>query len=252
MNIVTSINEWRLLRSDLGGQTMGFVPTMGHLHAGHLSLCERSRAENALTVVSIFVNPTQFNQASDFDHYPPDVERDAQLLRELEVDFLLLPDVSALYPDQYSLQIFEQELALDLEGTYRPGYFSGMLTVVLKLLNLVQASKAYFGEKGYQQYLLIKKMAESLFSNTEIVACPTLSAEDGLALSSRNVRLNHDQRYKAACFPKILQQAENASQAQRALIEAGFKVDYVADQWGRRLAAIWIDDVRLIDNIEFR
>ena len=248
-NTVTDLDQWRSLRKTFANKTIGFVPTMGYLHAGHLSLCERSRSENDITVVSIFVNPTQFNQASDFEKYPSDLARDQELLLAAGVDYLFLPDADAMYPDRYTLQVSEHELATSLEGEYRPGHFSGMLTVVLKLLNLVQPTNAYFGEKDYQQYLLIKKMAEALFLDTQIIPCATLRDTDGVALSSRNARLNSEQRSRAAVFPRILKSAASAEHAETELIAAGFKVDYVADQWGRRLAAIWLDEVRLIDNL---
>ncbi|HYF98027.1 MAG TPA: pantoate--beta-alanine ligase [Coxiellaceae bacterium] len=250
MNTVTSLNEWRFIRANFGRELVGFVPTMGYLHEGHLSLIQRAKTENEIVVVSIFVNPTQFNQNSDFEKYPRAIERDQQLLSDLGVDYLLLPEAGEMYPDQYSLQVSELELSATLEGEYRPGHFNGMLTVVLKLLNLVQSHKAYFGEKDYQQYLLIKKMAAAFFMNTEIVACPTLRAADGLALSSRNVRLTEEQRKQAALFPKILQESATAEFAHQALVAAGFAVDYVADQWNRRLSAVWLDEVRLIDNVK--
>jgi pantoate--beta-alanine ligase len=252
MNIVTDLNQWRSLRKTLAPSTIGFVPTMGYLHEGHLSLCERARAENEICAASIFINPTQFNQSSDFEKYPQDLLRDQQLLTKIGVDYLLLPQAADMYPDQYSFQVTELELATSLEGKCRSGHFTGMLTVVLKLLNLVQATRAYFGEKDYQQYLLIKKMADALFLNTSIIACPTVRAHDGLAMSSRNVRLNQGQRIKAALFPKILRAAVSAELAHQSLISAGFLVDYVADQWSRRLAAVWLDEIRLIDNIELR
>lgn len=248
MNIVTNIIEWQSLRSTLQGKRVGFIPTMGCLHAGHLSLCERSKAENEITVVSIFVNPAQFNEASDFHKYPKNLDQDQAILKTMNIDYLFMPSAEAMYPDHYKLQLSEHELALELEGQYRPGHFTGMLTVVLKLLNLVQASKAYFGEKDYQQYLLVKKMSEALFLNTEIVACPTVREVDGLALSSRNSRLNAGQRKKATVFAQLLKENKTLESIEQKLQAEGFKVDYVAERWGRRLAAVWIDDIRLIDN----
>src|SRR5580765_2715760 len=151
MNIVTEINQWQSLRKKLANKTIGFVPTMGNLHAGHISLCQRSKAENEITVVSIFVNPTQFNQPEDFAHYPRTLAEDQAMLSAEQIDFLLLPNNQALYPDNYEIQITETELSKKLEGEFRPGHFSGVLTVVAKLFNLVQATRAYFGEKDYQQ-----------------------------------------------------------------------------------------------------
>jgi pantoate--beta-alanine ligase len=179
MNIVTDINAWREIRRELTGKTIGFVPTMGHLHAGHLSLCAQSQADNDITVVSIFVNPTQFNQSQDFDLYPRTVTEDQRLLSEQKVDFLLLPSSETMYPDNYEIQVTETNVSTELEGQHRPGHFNGVLTVVMKLLNLVQPGKAYFGKKDYQQLLLIQKMVSALFMPVEIVACETLRAESG-------------------------------------------------------------------------
>ncbi len=249
MNIVTEISAWQAIRKTLADQRIGFIPTMGHLHAGHLSLCERSLQENDLTVVSIFVNPTQFNHANDFVHYPRTVESDIECLQEAGVQYVLMPKSSAIYHDEYAVQITEVEDSSVLEGEYRPGHFTGMLTVVLKLLNLVHPQRAYFGEKDYQQLLLIKKMVSALFLPIEIIGCETVRAEDGLALSSRNSRFTLEQRQKAPQFSFNLQSADDAATITQRLQELGFKVDYIVEKWGRRLGAIWLDDVRLIDNI---
>ena len=249
MNIVTKINEWRQIRKNLTGKTIGFIPTMGHLHAGHLSLCQRSKNENDITVVSIFVNPTQFNQSSDFDLYPRTIGQDQELLKTIAVDYILLPNPQEMYPDNYEVKMNETLISAELEGEFRPGHFSGMLTVVLKFLNLVRADNAYFGEKDFQQLLLIKKMADAIFLSTHIIGCETLRAEDGLALSSRNSRLNVQQREQAKNFPALLQSELSAELIKEKLQELGFKVDYIIEKWQRRLGAVWIDDVRLIDNI---
>lgn len=248
MNIVTEINAWQQVKATLQNKALGFVPTMGHLHDGHLSLCERAKNENDFTVVSIFVNPTQFNQTSDFEKYPRTIEKDIALLEANNIDYLFLPHAEALYPDYYQFQIAETELSKQLEGEHRPGHFTGMLTVVLKLLNLMQAHKAYFGEKDFQQLLLIKKMADAFFLKTDIVTCPTQRATDGLALSSRNSRLTPKQREMAAYFPQLLQQSLDVNVIAEKLQQLGFKVDYIAEKWERRLGAVWIDDIRLIDN----
>ncbi len=251
MNIVTTINEWQSLRQTLT-KKVGFIPTMGYLHQGHFSLCERAQQENDITVVSIFVNPTQFNQSQDFLNYPQNIERDIALLQEKHIDYLFLPTAKAMYEDQYSICVTETELSQELEGEYRPGHFTGMLTVVLKFLNLIQADKAYFGEKDFQQYLLIKKMAQAFFLPTTIIPCKTIRMEDGLALSSRNVRLNENQRKLASFFPKLLHSQLPLNEIKNQLEQLGFKVDYLVEKWQRRLAAVWIDDIRLIDNIELR
>jgi pantoate--beta-alanine ligase len=252
MNIVTKISEWRDIRKNLVGKTIGLITTMGHLHAGHISLCARSRLENEVTVASIFVNPTQFNQSSDFEVYPRTLDRDRMMLESQQVDYLFLPDAKEMYQDDYQVQVTENTISNELEGLHRPGHFNGMLTVVLKLLNIIQPMRAYFGEKDYQQVLLVKKMVSALCVATDIVACETVRDEDGLALSSRNSRLNEVQRAKAAHFPRLLHGELQPEKIAEQLQVLGFKVDYIAEQWQRRLGAVWLDDVRLIDNIFLR
>lgn len=248
MNIVTEISEWQSLRKMLAGKTIGFVPTMGNLHAGHLSLCQQSQLANELTVVSIFVNPTQFNDPNDFDRYPGTHAQDVALLATQNIDYLLLPNAESLYPDHYEIKITESELSRELEGAYRLGHFDGMLTVVLKLLNLVYPENAYFGEKDYQQFLLIKKMVAALFLPINVVSCETVRAADGLALSSRNSRLTAEQRLQAVHFPSLLQSDLSQVQITEKLTNLGFVVDYIAEKWQRRLGAVRLGDVRLIDN----
>jgi pantoate--beta-alanine ligase len=252
MNIVTSMTEWRAIRRSIKDKTIGFVPTMGNLHAGHISLCTASKNENDITIVSIFINPTQFNQASDFEKYPRTIDADSTLLEKAGVDYLLLPTQEDLYPDQYTIKISEEDIANELEGAYRPGHFTGMLTIVNKLLNLAQADNAYFGEKDYQQLLLVKKMVTALMMPTNIIGCKTERDHDGLALSSRNSRLSIEERALASHFPRILQSDLALEKMQEALEAYGFKVDYIAEKWNRRLGAVWVGDVRLIDNIELK
>jgi len=249
MNIVTDPSAWQQIRKSFNTKSIGFVPTMGHLHAGHQHLYERSLAENEITVASLFINPTQFNQESDYANYPRTIEHDCEILAALNVDYVFMPETKAMYPDDYQFKIEETQLSKELEGEFRPGHFTGMLTIVLKLLNLIQPTRAYFGEKDFQQLLLIKKMVSALFIPVDIIACETVRAPDGLALSSRNSRLNEKQRKLAASFPEILQRTKTPQEATEQLHLKGFKVEYVTEKWGRRLAAIWLDDVRLIDNI---
>jgi pantoate--beta-alanine ligase len=251
MKIVTNIKEWEKIRKTCTDKTVGLIPTMGHLHEGHLSLCRRAKSENDLTVVSIFINPTQFNQASDFERYPRTEKSDLELLEGL-ADFVFIPDPSSMYPDEYQIQVGETHLSHELEGEFRPGHFNGMLTIVLKLLNLVRPTRAYFGEKDFQQMLLVKKMTQALFLQTEIISCETIRAEDGLALSSRNSRLTPTQREKAKHFPELLNSSFHLDVIKEKLIQLGFKVDYIAEKWQRRLGAVWIDDVRLIDNFPIK
>lgn len=250
MNIVTELSQWQSIRNKLAVKNIGFVATMGNLHAGHMSLCERSKIENEVTVVSIFVNPMQFNQAADFDCYPRTLTQDIALLCANQVDYLLLPSVEILYPDDYQLQVSETELSQELEGQFRPKHFKGMLTVVLKLLNIVKPTRAYFGEKDFQQLLLIKKMVMAFFLPIEIIGCETVRADDGVALSSRNARLNTVQRQQAAHFPRLLRSSLAIDNIRQQLTQFGFKVDYIAEKWQRRLGAVWLDEVRLIDNVK--
>lgn len=249
MNILFNVGDCRIMQREVHNKSVGFIPTMGNLHAGHASLIQQSKRENDITVVSIYVNPTQFNQQSDFQHYPRTLEQDKAMLTSLKVDYLLSPTEQAVYPDNYQVQLSETEISRELEGEHRPGHFDGILTVVLKLFNLVQPTRAYFGEKDYQQLLLVKKMVNALLLPVEIIACQTLRAEDGLALSSRNSRLTEAKRKQAAIFPDLLQQVLPVNIIKEKLMEQGFKVDYIAEKWGRRLGAIWLDNVRLIDNV---
>lgn len=249
MNVYTELGDWRRQRRALDGLSLGFVPTMGALHAGHGALVAASVAANDQTVVSIYVNPTQFDQPRDLAAYPSDLGQDLALLEQWGVEHVLCPRYEDIYPDGFRYRVVETELSQRWCGAHRPGHFEGMLTVVLRLLNLVRPARAYFGEKDYQQLLLVRGMAEALFLDVEIVGCPTVREADGLALSSRNRRLDPDQRRLAAAFNRELKQAGSARQAERALEQQGFKVDYVDDYQGRRLAAVQLGEVRLIDNV---
>lgn len=247
--VFRSLSEWMVFRSELVvGHSLGFVPTMGGLHEGHSSLVRRSLAENELTAASIFLNRTQFNNASDYETYPANFEQDLALLEDLGVDVVFAPDFEAMYPDTYLFKVSERQDSLSMEGAQRPGHFDGVLTVVLKLLNLSGAQRAYFGEKDYQQLRLVKGMVEAFFLPIEIVACETARADDGLALSSRNRRLSEAGRKKAAVFPLILTTVSTPEEATSELREAGFEVEYVVDEGGRRFGAVNLEGVRLIDN----
>jgi pantoate--beta-alanine ligase len=231
------------------GFTLGFVATMGALHEGHVSLIRRSRAENDRTLVSIFVNPTQFDDPADLARYPRPLETDLELLRAEAVDFVLLPRADQLYPDGYRYQVTERDFSTLLEGAHRPGHFDGVLTVVLKLLLIVGADRAYFGEKDWQQLRLVRGLCEAFFVPTEIVACPTVREADGLGLSSRNRFLGPEERRKAPLLYRTLRAAPSAQAASGELQAAGFAVDYVEDWDGRRLGAVRLGHVRLIDNV---
>ena len=242
--------DWQQERGviEATGATIGFVPTMGALHAGHRSLLERARAENDHVVLSIFVNPTQFDDPTDLSRYPRTQEADLAMAEGL-ADFVLMPAAEELYPDDYRYRVTEYNLSTRWEGSQRPGHFEGVLTVVLKLLNLVRPRRAYFGEKDWQQLQLVRGLVQALFLPVEIVPCVTVRESDGLALSSRNLRLTPAGRARAASFPAILRQAPDAATAAETLREAGFGVDYVEDCNGVRLGAVRLEGVRLIDNV---
>jgi pantoate--beta-alanine ligase len=249
--VFENLAAWRTERAGQvrAGRTLGFVPTMGALHEGHMSLVRRSRAENDRTLVSIFVNPTQFDDACDLAAYPRPLNEDLALLRGEGADFVILPDEAQLYPDGYRYRVAETELSKTLEGAHRSGHFEAVLTVVLKLLQIAQAERAYFGEKDWQQLSLVRGMADAFFLPTQIVACPTVREADGLALSSRNRRLGAADRNKAPLFYRALASADSAALAASQLQSAGFDVDYVEDRDARRLGAVRLGGVRLIDNV---
>lgn len=249
MRVTRSLAEWQAIRPSLDGRSIGFVPTMGALHSGHASLVERCRRENDVVVVSIFVNPTQFNDPGDLARYPVTLESDLALLRRLGADEVILPTTDELYPSGYTFKVVAPSLTNTMEGAFRPGFFEGVMTVVLKLLNLVRARRAYFGEKDYQQLRVVRDMAADFFLPVEIVACPTVREASGLAESSRNARLSAASREKAALLARALNSAPTPEQARALLESQGFKVDYVEEHWGRRLAAVFLDGVRLIDNV---
>jgi pantoate--beta-alanine ligase len=251
MTVFETLAAWRRERQVQirAGRTLGLVPTLGALHEGHLSLVRRSRAENDLTLVSIFVNPTQFDDPADLAAYPRTLDTDLAALRDEQADFVLLPREADLYPDGYRYRVTETGLSGVMEGAQRPGHFDGVLTVVLKLLVVAAAERAYFGEKDWQQLTLVRGMAEAFLLPTAIVACKTVREADGLALSSRNTRLRPRDREIAARFYRALSTAPTADEAARDLEASGFDVDYVEDHEGRRLGAVRLGDVRLIDNV---
>jgi pantoate--beta-alanine ligase len=251
MSIVhTRIKDWRTLRAspEWASRSVGFVPTMGALHEGHVALLQRARAENERVALSVFVNPTQFNDPNDLANYPRTLEADVALAAPY-VDAVLAPSAEEFYGDGYRYRVTENKLSRRWEGAHRPGHFDGVLTVVLKLFNVVQPQRAYFGEKDWQQLQLVRGMVEALLLPVEIVGCPTVRDADGLALSSRNRRLSPLGRAHAAEFPRTLRTARDAASAAAHLKVCGFEVDYVEDHEGVRLGAVRVDGVRLIDNV---
>jgi len=258
------------------GLVVGFVPTMGNLHAGHISLVEQAKSRCDRVVVSIFVNPLQFNEASDFNAYPKTLEADQQKLIGAEVDLLFLPDTDLIYPQGQAglTKVVVPEITEELEGAHRPGHFVGVSTVVNKLFNLVQPQQAFFGEKDFQQLLLVQKMVQDLNMAVEIIAVPTRRETDGLAMSSRNARLSEEQRMIAPKLHQVLLQAKQQVLDRSASIEeielramhelenAGFAPEYVSVRSTENLqpvaqdvvsriilAAARLGDVRLIDNL---
>ncbi|OIO04975.1 MAG: pantoate--beta-alanine ligase [Elusimicrobia bacterium CG_4_10_14_0_2_um_filter_56_8] len=252
MKIVKGTAAWLKLRAGplFKGKTVGFVPTMGALHAGHRSLLKRAKKDNSLSIASIFVNPAQFNDKRDLARYPRTLAGDIEILQKEKTDFLLLPGAGDMYPDGYRYRLSENSDSKVLCGAHRPGHFEGVLTVVLKLLNLVRADKAYFGEKDYQQFHLVREMAEAFFTGTKIIPCPTLREADGLAMSSRNLLLTTEERQLAPALYKALRSSARPEEINRQLSELGFEPEYIEERWGRRFAAAKLGKVRLIDNVK--
>ena len=261
------------------GASIGFVPTMGALHKGHISLLAESKEKCDATVCSIFVNPTQFNDPKDYQLYPRNTETDKKILEEAGCDCLFLPNVEEIYPSEDYKQIsFEPgRIGQILEGAHRPGHFAGMVSVVKRLLDIVRPDKTFFGQKDYQQYLIVHKMAEFYKLPIEIVKCATVREENGLAMSSRNQRLSSEERDQASLIYKTLTWAKHEINAGKLNFETiirqamfdltekgGFNVDYFdicgantlehADFRNDKeklalLTAVWIRDIRLIDNL---
>lgn len=250
MKLFTSITDWQNHRISLKEGPLGFVPTMGALHEGHLSLVKASKQKDAITVVSVFINPTQFDDKTDFEKYPVDSSSDLQQLERAGVDVVLFPDQEQIYRDAYRFKVTESDFSRKLCGAHRPGHFDGVLTVVMRLLNLVRPDNAYFGEKDYQQLQLIRDMVSAFFIPVNIIACETMREADGLAMSSRNQHLDTTERAKAAVLFAALKHSSSAAEARQKLAGKGFDVDYVEDIANRRLAAARLGSTRLIDNVE--
>jgi pantoate--beta-alanine ligase len=188
-------------------RTIGFVPTMGALHKGHLSLVRRAKQENDVTVVSIFVNPIQFGPSEDFKKYPRDINGDTEKLKIEGMDIIFMPEISSMYPEGFSTHVEVEKISERLCGAFRPGHFRGVATVVTKLLNFVKPTRAYFGQKDFQQTVIVKQLVKDLDMDVDIVVCPTIRERDGLAMSSRNAYLNEKQRDTATVIYKCLIEA---------------------------------------------
>jgi pantoate--beta-alanine ligase len=210
MEIFKEISPLKAFLKDIrkAGKTIGLVPTMGALHRGHLSLINASKAANDVTVSTVFVNPTQFNNASDLLNYPRTLDKDTELLKEVRCDVLFAPETAELYPTTSTLKIDFGNLDKVMEGKFRPGHFSGVGLVVSKLFNIVEPDNAYFGQKDWQQFAVISKLVEELNFPLKLHSVPTLREDDGLALSSRNLRLTPGQRKVAPVFYEALKTAQ--------------------------------------------
>ncbi len=279
MKIIRKVDE---LKKTLGaekaaGKTIGLVPTMGALHAGHVSLIDRARKENDIVVVSVFVNPTQFNNPEDLRTYPRTEEADCLKLEAAGVDYAFIPEVEEMYPEPDTRVFDLGPVAEVMEGKMRPGHFNGVAQVVSKLFAMVEPTRAYFGEKDFQQIAVIRRMVELEGFDLEIVPCPIMREDDGLALSSRNVRLNAEQRAIAPKIHKVL--AESVGWAPQSSVEAvkahviddinaypGMEVEYyeIVNGYDMQPVADWsetdypvgcvtvnVGNVRLIDNIKY-
>lgn len=270
------MHEW--LHSYRGAKSIGFVPTMGALHAGHEVLLQQAQQENDITVLSLFVNPTQFNVQADFDAYPRTTERDLRIAEHHGVDVVYMPETDSMYPDGWRIYIEPGTAADPLEGMGRPGHFRGVATIVTKLFNTVQPTRAYFGKKDYQQLAVIRQMVSELNFDISVIGVDTVRHDDGLAMSSRNVRLSDTQRAAAPVIYQSLQMAQSLVASGETSAEtvlktttsmltsvSGCTLEYVEIVRRTDLQtistincpavmciAVWFDQVRLIDNIEIQ
>lgn len=240
------LKAWRKNQSKI----IGFIPTMGALHEGHEELLKQSRLENEVTVLSIFTNPTQFNDKKDLLNYPKTWDKDLEMANRNQVDVIFYPEYSQIYPDNYTYKVIETDFSRKLCGKSREGHFDGVLTVVMKLFNLVQPHRAYFGEKDFQQLTLIKNMVDAFFMNIEIMAVKTVREKSGLAKSSRNTLLSKQELELAPQIHQSLTRLQTSNEVLNYLQQLGLKVDYVEDVNNRRYVAAFLGNVRLIDNVE--
>ena len=275
MIVTAKIEEVRALRKQDKDESWGFVPTMGYLHEGHLSLVRRARQENGRVAASIFVNPTQFAPTEDLSSYPRNLERDLALLKAENVDLVFTPSDEMMYPSDFQTTILLSEVTKPLEGKSRPTHFAGVATIVAKLFNIVQPTRAYFGQKDAQQAVVLRQMVRDLNFSLELIVCPIVRESDGLAMSSRNKYLSPDERKAALVLSQSLQQARSAfahgerdanvlRQIMTDLIYAEplARLDYVSAAHPDTLAelaqiedkallsmAVFIGKTRLIDNL---
>ena len=274
MQIITDIKQMQEIGNNWSNsQTIGFVPTMGYFHKGHLSLVAEANQNCDITVVSIFVNPSQFGPNEDFSSYPRDLQRDLELVNQYKVDYVFNPTPDQMYPAGYKTWINVEELSSILCGASRPGHFRGVATVITKLINIIKPSLMFMGEKDFQQIVVLQTMLKDLNFHTQIHPCPIIREADGLAMSSRNVYLNSEQRQQALCLSLAIKQAQEQykqgiddpqilkKNASDLIIRAGGRIDYIkfvdsvslqevkqAKDDTRILLAVFIGKTRLIDN----
>lgn len=280
MDLITTVAELEQVinTSRLQGKTIGLVPTMGALHSGHLSLVKKALDDNDICIVSVFVNPTQFNNKEDLEKYPRNLEQDKQLLSDAGVDILFAPSVEEIYPEPDTRQFDFGTIATVMEGEHRPGHFNGVAQVVSRLFDIVKPDKAYFGEKDFQQLAIIRAMVKQLGLGVQIVPMPIVREESGLALSSRNERLSSDQKIIAVNISRVLFESKewmNTSSVKEVLNRVintldsvhGLRTEYyeivdgdslqAIDNWTASdyivgCIAIYCGDVRLIDNVVYK
>jgi pantoate--beta-alanine ligase len=276
MQIYKTVAEIReALAAEALHKKIGFVPTMGALHKGHLSLVEKCHLESDLTVVSIYINPAQFRPQEDLNRYPRNFEKDIDLLRNYHADLVFTPDNAQMYPEGYCTWVTVEGLSDILCGASRPGHFRGVSTIVLKLIHIVQPKLMFMGMKDYQQIIVLEKMIEDLNLDTKIVRCPIVREPDGLAMSSRNLYLSPEERQRATCLIKALKKAQMMvnegclsssiliSEAENIIKQADGKIDYIkivdgstlqelaeVHSGARMMLAVYIGNTRLIDNLE--
>jgi len=274
MQIINSVKTMQEIGNNWdAGKRIGFVPTMGYFHQGHLSLVAEANKQSEITVVSIFVNPSQFGPNEDFDCYPRDMQRDLELLSNYKVDYVFSPSSEQMYPQDYRTWVEVEGISSILCGASRPGHFRGVATVILKLINILKPNLMFMGEKDFQQVTVLKKMLKDLNCITQIVPCHIIREDDGLAMSSRNIYLNPEQRKQALCLFKAIQQAQTQykqgiretiflqKEAADLVKKFGGIVDYIsfvepntlqevaiADDNTRIMLAVFIGKTRLIDN----
>ena len=280
MKVISTVEELKSILDECraAGKTIGLVPTMGALHNGHASLVERSVADNDVTVVSIFVNPTQFNDKNDLKNYPRNLEADCALLDSLRADIAFAPEVEEMYPEPDTRVFSFAPLDTVMEGPFRPGHFNGVAQIVSKLFYAVEPHKAYFGEKDFQQLAIIREMTRQLCMNIQIIGCPIVREADGLAMSSRNMLLTSEERERALIISRTLFSSldyskEQSLAATKAYVEEtinavdGFRLEYFQIVDGNTMQpvahwnesdyivgciALFCGNIRLIDNIKYK